>query len=61
MLSGHDGPMDRDPAPDADALEQSQPVVEERSVLRPGAHDDDVPEADWLEQSVAEPIDDDER
>jgi hypothetical protein len=53
--------MDRDPAPDADALEQSQPVVEERSVLRPGAHDDDVPEADWLEQSVAEPIDDDER
>ncbi len=53
--------MDRDePVPEADAREQQQPIVPERSIeTSPGRGD--VPEADWLEQSVAEPFDDDDR
>jgi len=46
--------------PEADALEQAQPVGDERRVLPPPGRGE-VPEADWLEQSVAEPLDDDER
>jgi hypothetical protein len=45
--------------PEADALEQAHPVDSERvRVVSPGR--DDVPEADWLEQSVVEPLDEDE-
>ena len=46
--------------PEADAVEQQQPVVGARPLF---AHPDrdDVPEADWLEQSIDEPFDDDER
>jgi hypothetical protein len=61
MLSGQDDAMDRDePVPEADALEQEQSVVPERTV-QATHHRDDVPEADWLEQSVAEPFDDEDR
>lgn len=52
------GPLDV--RPEADALEQAQVVAEEQvrtSTSRP----DDVAEADWLEQSIAEPLDEDER
>ena len=61
MLSGHDGGMNRDePVPEADALEQEQSVTLERSVTVPPGRGE-VPEADWLEQSVAEPFDDEDR
>jgi hypothetical protein len=48
--------------PEADALEQAQPVegVQVRVVSRPEEHRDEVSEADWLEQSVVEPLDEDE-
>jgi hypothetical protein len=53
--------MNRDePVPEADALEQEQSVVAERSIRVSSGHDD-VPEADWLEQSVLEPFDDEDR
>ncbi|HLN42628.1 MAG TPA: hypothetical protein VK215_09245 [Acidimicrobiales bacterium] len=53
--------MDRDePVPEADALEQEEPVVPERGIRLPPDRGD-VPEADWLEQSVAEPLDDEDR
>jgi hypothetical protein len=61
MLSGQDVEMNRDePVPEADALEQEQPVVAERRMLV-SSERDDVPEADWLEQSVLEPFDDEDR
>lgn len=45
---------------EADAAEQAQVVADEQ--VRTGApRRDDVPEADWLEQTIAEPIDDEER
>jgi hypothetical protein len=45
--------------PEADALEQAHPVDRGRArVISPGR--DDVPEADWLEQSLVEPPDEDE-
>jgi len=51
--------------PEADALEQAQPVGEEVVTpvgsRRPSRGRDEVPEADWLEQSVLEPLDDEER
>jgi len=53
--------MDRDEdVPEADALEQEESVVAERTIAVPSDRGD-VPEADWLEQSVAEPFDEDER
>ncbi len=53
--------MDRnEPVPEADALEQEQSVVPEKTV-EAAHHRDDVPEADWLEQSMAEPFDDEDR
>jgi len=52
--------MDREPVPEADALEQEQSVAEERSI-HPTPERDDVPEADWLEQSMVEPFDDEDR
>lgn|GEM_PF-3519147 len=49
--------------PEADAQEQAMPVeVDEIVAARPGRpRPDDVPEADWFEQSIAEPLDDEER
>jgi len=66
LNSRQDDGMDHDePAqgvgdkPEADAIEQAHPVDERRArVVAPPR--DDVPEADWLEQSVVEPLDDDE-
>jgi hypothetical protein len=51
-----DRPADR---PEADALEQARTVddVQVRVTSRPR---DEVSEADWLEQSVVAPLDDDE-
>jgi hypothetical protein len=61
MLSGHDLAMDPDePVPEADALEQEQAIVPERRIEM-SSERGDVPEADWLEQSVAEPFDDEDR
>ena len=52
--------MDRDEdVPEADALEQEESVVPQRTVAVPSQRGD-VPEADWLEQSVAEPFDDED-
>jgi len=53
--------MDRDePVPEADALEQKQSVVEERTI-QAASERGEVPEADWLEQSMVEPYDDEDR
>jgi len=53
--------MNRDePVPEADALEQEQLVVPDRSIQATPERGD-VPEADWLEQSVVEPFDDEDR
>lgn len=54
-----DLPRDVGEKPEADALEQSQTVQEVRVRVVPPGHDD-VPEADWLEQSVSEPFDEDD-
>ncbi len=61
MLQGHDVGMSPDePVPEADAQEQQQVVVPQPET--PSAHDrGEVPEADWLEQSVVEPYDDEDR
>lgn len=45
--------------PEADVLEQEE-VFDERRVLLERQRADDVPEADWLEQSVVEVEDEDE-
>jgi hypothetical protein len=54
-----DLPGDLGEKPKADVLEQALPVQRERVRKIAPAHDD-VPEADWLEQSVVEPLDEDE-
>jgi hypothetical protein len=54
-----DLPEDLGEKPEADVLEQALPVQRER-VRKIAPARDDVPEADWLEQSVAEPLDEDE-
>ena len=54
-----DLPDDLEEKPEADVLEQALPVQRERVRKIAPAHDD-VPEADWLEQSVVEPLDEDE-
>lgn len=46
--------------PEADLQEQSQLVGETRS-FSPTDKRDDVPEADWFEQSIAETPDEEER
>ena len=52
--------MDRDEdVPEADAREQEESVVPERTIAVPPERGD-VPEADWLEQSVTEPFDDED-
>lgn len=58
-LPGDDEPIIPD-GPAEDRVEQSQ-VVEEQQRFEPTVRRDDVPEADWLEQAVSEPIDDEER
>jgi hypothetical protein len=47
-------------ADEADVQEQAQ-VVEVDQRLEPAPRSAETPEADWLEQSVAEPLDDDRR
>jgi len=54
-----DLPEDLREKPEADVLEQALPVQRERVRKIAPVHDD-VPEADWLEQSVVEPLDEDE-
>jgi hypothetical protein len=52
--------MERDhPVPEADAQEQETPVEAVRTRIQPTSGDE-VPEADALEQSVVEPLDEDE-
>jgi hypothetical protein len=46
--------------PEADAIEQARPVAEERT-LRSSSERGEVPEADWIEQSIVEPLDDEVR
>jgi hypothetical protein len=52
--------------PEADVIEQERSVVEERSVaeersVRSPSERGEVPEADWFEQSIVEPLDDEVR
>ncbi|HET9091661.1 MAG TPA: hypothetical protein VFN50_04585 [Acidimicrobiales bacterium] len=49
-----------DKAAEADEQEQSE-VVEEQQVFVPAPRGDDVPEADWLEQSIEEVPEEEER
>jgi hypothetical protein len=46
--------------PEADAIEQARSVVEERAMRSPSERGE-VPEADWFEQSIVEPFDDEVR
>ncbi len=46
--------------PEADALEQ-EVVVEEEQIRVPGAHPTEATEADWLDQTIVEPLDEEER
>jgi hypothetical protein len=46
--------------PEADAIEQARLVAEERAV-RSSSERGEVPEADWIEQSIVEPLDDEVR
>lgn len=43
---------------EADVLEQTLPV-EEHQIRRPGGNREEASEADWLEQSIEVPVDDD--
>ena len=53
-------PADMGERPEADVLEQAELVEEQQSVQR-SPRPPDVSEADWLEQSVTESLDDDRR
>lgn len=60
---GHEGSPDTPEIadrPEADVLEQSQPVEESQIVDRSAGHDM-VSEADWLDQTVTEPIEEERR
>lgn len=48
------------PGPEADLREQAQ-VVEEQQHFEPSPRRDEVSEADWYEQSIAEELDDEDR
>jgi hypothetical protein len=52
-------PADLADRPEADVLEQARPVGEDHPMPRSRDHDD-VNEADWLEQSIGEPAQDEE-
>ena len=61
LAAGGDGRIDPiGDRPEADVLEQSRPVAGER-VVRPPDERGEVPEADWMEQQVTEPFDDEVR
>ena len=47
-------------APEADALEQSQPVDEPVGLVSPPTSDPEAPEADALEQAESVPLDPEE-
>jgi hypothetical protein len=49
-----------DAVPEADALEQRQPVLEEDGPEQPPEIDVEVPEADALEQAMPVPFDEDD-
>lgn len=49
-----------DETPEADVVEQEQVVAPEQ-VRTPVPRPDDASEADWLDQTIAEPVDEDER
>ena len=44
----------------ADAVDRARPVVDDHAVRSPSDRGE-VPEADWLEQSIVEPLDDEVR
>lgn len=46
--------------PEADVLEQAQPVDEDQLVDRSSRHET-VSEADWLDQTVSEPLEEERR
>jgi len=52
-------PDDLDEKPSADAQEQAA-VVSEEQILRPAGSREDASEADWIDQAVEVPIDEDE-
>lgn len=54
------GDIPEDEGAEADLLDQSR-VVEEEQVVERMRQPVDVNEADWLEQRIAEPIDDEQR
>lgn len=47
-------------APEADALEQSQPIDEPQGLTSPPTEDPEAPEADALEQAQSVPLDPEE-
>jgi hypothetical protein len=52
--------VSNDAVPEADALEQSEPLREPDDRVRPPRLDDETPEADAWEQSLPVPMDDEE-
>ena len=54
------GQLDSADRPEADVLEQAV-VVEVDQSVEPRPWHDDVAEADWLDQSIEEPLDDERR
>ncbi|HZC98894.1 MAG TPA: hypothetical protein VFA46_01475 [Actinomycetes bacterium] len=52
--------MSNDAVPEADALEQSEPLREPDDRVSPTGLGDEVPEADAWEQSLPVPMDDEE-
>jgi len=52
-------PDDLDEKPVADVLEQTV-VVDEDQVLRPSGSREEASDADWIEQSIEVPIDEDQ-
>lgn len=55
-----EAPPDLSGRPEADVVEQAQLVEEDQYLLRT-KHRDDVSEADWLEQSIGEPAEEERR
>ncbi|HZT65044.1 MAG TPA: hypothetical protein VFA11_04575 [Acidimicrobiales bacterium] len=59
QMSGHAGTTG-EPAPERDVIEQSMPVGDDTGRVTPRPRPMDVDEADWRDQSIVEPIDDDD-
>jgi hypothetical protein len=53
-------PEDFDEQPVADVLEQAVPV-NEYQIQRPAGSRDEAADADWIEQSIEVPVDEDDR